>query len=111
MKTDTIFYDKEFRNKVRYLDQESLTTLLANPLSDVDVKVLTNTKDTFYFIIPDNSTLGATDLSGVQAAGVIGASTVGSHSTLGGTASSATSTIATLISTAFGSASTLGCMS
>lgn len=109
MKTNNIFYDEEFRNKIRHSDKELLTTLLTDSMEGIEVKVLTNTQDILYFVIPDNSALGATDTSGIQAAGVIGASTAGSHSTIG-TVTSITSSVSS-IGSLIGSASSIGCVS
>lgn len=83
MAINNTFYDKTFRNKIRNLDHESLATLLADSMDDVDIKVHTNTKGTFYFVIPDNSSLDTMDLSDIQAAKSGSASTVGTHTTLG----------------------------
>lgn len=79
MKTDNIFYDKDFRSKVLNADKESLSELMANASGNAQVKVLTNTKDKTYYVIPDIATLDKTGLFDIQAAGKVGtAGSVGS---------------------------------
>lgn len=98
------FYNKEFRNKIRHLDRESLTALMASSMSDVDVKVFTNTKDIFYFVIPDSNALGTGDLSNIQAAATV--SSAGTHTSLS-SLGCYTSTLTSLSS--LGSASSVAC--
>lgn len=69
METNT-FYDKEVRNKIRKLDKDSLAQLMTEYTSDVRVKVLTNTQEITYFVIPTSGT--GLDLHSLKAGSVFG---------------------------------------
>lgn len=103
MKTDNIFYDKDFRNKIIHADAKELKQLIADVSAGVQVKVVINSKGTIYFAIPHASALGFIDLSDIQAAAKVGTTgcvgSVASASTFGSICGSFTS---------IASASTLG---
>lgn len=79
MERSNIFYDKDFRSKIRNSDKDSLKQLVVSMSGDVQTKVLTNSKSTTYFVIPNISTMDTAGLYGVQAAGKVG--TAGSVAT------------------------------
>lgn len=96
---NNIFYDKDFRSKIRNLDEASLAQFLADSADDVDVKVVANTKSTTYFVMPTSQD-GYDQLGSIQAGG---------FNTLGSTGSaSSISTFGGTVGT-FTTASSFGC--
>lgn len=89
---NNIFYDKDFFDKSRGLDKESLVKLITGSAGDAEIKVLTNTKSTIYFVIPTNQIgdqLGSIQAAGFNTVGCIGS--FGTGGTLCMTASSISS--------------------
>lgn len=67
-----MFYNKDFRNKIRQLDKDALAQLMIDSETETSIKVLANTKNTFYFVIPakvDNLNI---ELQSVQGGGALG---------------------------------------
>ena len=103
------FLDKQFRNKLRDDPMAAINKLNDESKTDAEFKVVTNTKDTVYIVIPSHELVANLDTlqAGVEAstAGSVGsAGSVGTLSTEG-CASSAGSCIACW--STLGSASTI----
>lgn len=67
MEIGLLFYDEDFRYRVRHLDEETLAPLINAPVDAVKIKVFTNTLDTVYFVVPYSENMDVSYLSGIQA--------------------------------------------
>ncbi len=77
-----LFYDKDFRKRIIQNPKELLKEMQErHSLENIEIKVVSNTKDTTYIAIPINSNTNTdVDLNLIAAAGTAGTGTVGSSS-------------------------------
>ncbi len=106
MREDSInksLFNKQFRNQLRDNPTATISELNNKGNNDIEFKVLTNTKDTVYVVLPSKSL--QQELNNIAAAGETPSSTAGSLASIGSVGSAST---ASTIGSCLGSASSAG---